>query len=124
MVERGNDVHRRILSRITNLDTAMLDWTETLCNYPESAIPPDSLREPSILIIPTVRMKMGTKFQLSTFKIQPQADVYIFKMQQLLCIVMQPVQDRKVFISPIINDYSNSKISGMVLSRRELMSAQ
>ena len=45
MVERGNDVHRRILSRITNLDTAMLDWTETLCNFPESAIPPDSLRE-------------------------------------------------------------------------------
>ena len=45
MVERGNDVHRRILSRITNLDTAMLDWTEILCNFPESAIPPDSLRE-------------------------------------------------------------------------------
>ena len=45
MVERGNDVHRRILSRITNLDTAMLDWTETLCNFPESAIPPYSLRE-------------------------------------------------------------------------------
>ena len=45
MVERGNDVHRRILSRITNLDTAMLDWTETLCNVPESAVPPDSLRE-------------------------------------------------------------------------------
>jgi endoribonuclease Dicer len=45
MVERGNDVHRRILSRITNLDTAMLDWTETLCNFPEGAVPPDSLRE-------------------------------------------------------------------------------
>jgi len=45
MVERGNDVHRRILSRITNLDTAMLDWTEALCNFPEGAVPPDSLRE-------------------------------------------------------------------------------
>ena len=45
MVERGNDVHRRILSRITNLDSAMLDWTETLCNLPEGAVPPDSLRE-------------------------------------------------------------------------------
>ena len=45
MAERGNDVHRRILSRITNLDSAMLDWTEILCNSPESAVPPDSLRE-------------------------------------------------------------------------------
>ena len=45
MVERGNDVHRRILSRITNLDTAMLDWTEALCNFPEGAVPPESLRE-------------------------------------------------------------------------------
>jgi endoribonuclease Dicer len=45
MVERGNDVHRRILSRITNLDAAMLDWTETLCNFPEGAVPPHSLKE-------------------------------------------------------------------------------
>lgn len=45
MVERGNDVHRRILSRITNIDADMLRWTETLCNSPESSIPPTSLRE-------------------------------------------------------------------------------
>jgi len=45
MVERGNDAHRRILSRITNLDTDMLRWTETLCSHPESSIPPGSLRE-------------------------------------------------------------------------------
>ncbi|KAF8974226.1 hypothetical protein BDZ97DRAFT_3979 [Flammula alnicola] len=45
MVERGNDMHRRILSRITNLDADMLRWTETLCNSPESSVPPKSLRE-------------------------------------------------------------------------------
>lgn len=45
MVERGNDVHRRILLRITNLDKDMLQWTEALCNGPESSIPPESLVE-------------------------------------------------------------------------------
>ncbi|KDR83836.1 hypothetical protein GALMADRAFT_150895 [Galerina marginata CBS 339.88] len=45
MVERGNDIHRRILSRITNIDADMLRWTETLCNSAESSIPPESLRE-------------------------------------------------------------------------------
>ncbi|KAF8165429.1 hypothetical protein B0H34DRAFT_689150 [Crassisporium funariophilum] len=45
MVERGNDVHRRILSRITNLDADMLRWTETLCDSSESSVPPSSLRE-------------------------------------------------------------------------------
>lgn len=45
MVERGNDMHRRILSRITNLDADMLHWTETLCNSFESSVPPASLRE-------------------------------------------------------------------------------
>lgn len=45
MAERGNDIHRRILSRITNIDARMLQWTEALCNGQESAIPPDSLQE-------------------------------------------------------------------------------
>jgi len=45
MAERGNDVHRRVLSRITSLDANMLKWTETLCNIPESSVPPESLRE-------------------------------------------------------------------------------
>lgn len=45
MVERGNDMHRRVLSRITNLDADMLKWTETLCNQSESSVPPKSLRE-------------------------------------------------------------------------------
>lgn len=45
MVERGNDIHRRILSRITNLDAEMLRWTEVLCNSPGSSAPPQSLRE-------------------------------------------------------------------------------
>ncbi|KAF9534830.1 hypothetical protein CPB83DRAFT_901776 [Crepidotus variabilis] len=45
MVERGNDIHRRILSRITNLDAGMLRWTEALCSSQESAVPPQSLRE-------------------------------------------------------------------------------
>lgn len=45
MAERGNDVHRRILSRITNLDADMLHWTESLCETAESAVPPQSLRE-------------------------------------------------------------------------------
>lgn len=45
MVERGNDVHRRILSQITYLDASMLHWTEILCNSPGSSIPPRTLRE-------------------------------------------------------------------------------
>ncbi|KAF9569018.1 ribonuclease III [Agrocybe pediades] len=45
MVERDNDAHRRILSKITGLDADMLRWTETLCNNPECSIPPESLRE-------------------------------------------------------------------------------
>jgi endoribonuclease Dicer len=45
MAERGNDIHRRILSRITNIDAEMLKWTEALCNGQESAVPPDSLQE-------------------------------------------------------------------------------
>ncbi|KAH9482923.1 Dicer-like protein 1 [Psilocybe cubensis] len=45
MVERGNDVHRRILHRITNIDADMLKWTEILCNSAESSIPPESLQE-------------------------------------------------------------------------------
>jgi len=45
MAERGNDIHRRILSRITNIDAHMLQWTEAICNGQESAIPPDSLQE-------------------------------------------------------------------------------
>ncbi|KAJ3502176.1 hypothetical protein NLJ89_g9005 [Agrocybe chaxingu] len=45
MIERGNDVHRRILSRITNLDTSMLRWTEALCSSSQGSIPPTSLRE-------------------------------------------------------------------------------
>ena len=45
MAERGNDIHRRILSRITNIDAHMLQWTEALCSGQESAVPPDSLQE-------------------------------------------------------------------------------
>jgi len=45
LVERGNDIHRRILSRITNIDANMLRWTEALCNTPESAVPPETLKE-------------------------------------------------------------------------------
>jgi len=45
MAERGNDIHRRILSRITNIDAYMLQWTEAICNGQESAVPPDSLQE-------------------------------------------------------------------------------
>jgi len=45
MVERGNDIHRRISSRITNLDADMLRWTEVLCNSAGSSVPPQSLRE-------------------------------------------------------------------------------
>jgi endoribonuclease Dicer len=45
MAERGNDIHRRILSRITNIDADMLRWTEVLCNSPESTVPPQSLKE-------------------------------------------------------------------------------
>ncbi|PPQ92348.1 LOW QUALITY PROTEIN: hypothetical protein CVT25_008698 [Psilocybe cyanescens] len=45
MVERGNDIHRRILHRITNIDADMLRWTETLCNSAESSVPPESLQE-------------------------------------------------------------------------------
>lgn len=45
MVERSNDVHRRILSQITQLDSDMLRWTETVCNRPQSSIPPRTLRE-------------------------------------------------------------------------------
>src|SRR5258707_6710570 len=45
MAERGNDIHRRILSRITNIDAYMLQWQEAICNGQESAVPPDSLQE-------------------------------------------------------------------------------
>lgn len=45
MVEKGNDGHRRILSQITNLDTEMRRWTETVCTRPGSSIPPSTLRE-------------------------------------------------------------------------------
>lgn len=44
-MERSNDVHRRILSQITQLGSDMLRWTESLCNTPRSSIPPHTLRE-------------------------------------------------------------------------------
>lgn len=45
MVQRSNDIHRRILSQITSIDADMLRWSEILCNSPQSSVPPRSLRE-------------------------------------------------------------------------------
>jgi endoribonuclease Dicer len=45
MVERGNDVHRRILSQVTQLDGEMQEWTDTLCQSQGSSVPPSTLRE-------------------------------------------------------------------------------
>jgi endoribonuclease Dicer len=45
MVEQGNDVHRRILSQITQMDDEMRKWTDTFCQRPESSVPPPTLRE-------------------------------------------------------------------------------
>lgn len=45
MVERNNEVHRRILSKITQLDADMLRWTEALATNPHSPVPPCTLQE-------------------------------------------------------------------------------
>jgi endoribonuclease Dicer len=45
MIERGNDVHRRILSQVTQLDTSMRRWTESVSKGLGGAIPPRTLRE-------------------------------------------------------------------------------
>jgi endoribonuclease Dicer len=45
MMERNNEVHRHTLTKITQLDTDMLRWTETLAASPHSSIPPCTLQE-------------------------------------------------------------------------------
>jgi endoribonuclease Dicer len=45
MVQRGNDVHRRILSDCTQLSVDMQEWTERLFHDPGSSVPPRSLHE-------------------------------------------------------------------------------
>lgn len=47
MAERGNDVHRRILSEIASLDISMERWIESISRGPESSIPPSTLKETS-----------------------------------------------------------------------------
>lgn len=47
MAERGNDVHRRILSEIAMLDISMQQWIESISKGPESSIPPSTLKETS-----------------------------------------------------------------------------
>ncbi|KAL0949733.1 hypothetical protein HGRIS_009773 [Hohenbuehelia grisea] len=45
LLERSNDIHRRILAQISQQDSDMLRWTENLGRDPRSSIPPRSLRE-------------------------------------------------------------------------------
>jgi endoribonuclease Dicer len=45
MVERGNDMHRRILSDCTQLSVEMQGWTERLFHDQGSSVPPRSLHE-------------------------------------------------------------------------------
>lgn len=47
MAERGNDVHRRVLSEICTLDISMQNWIESITEGPESSIPPSTLKEGS-----------------------------------------------------------------------------
>ncbi|GJJ07506.1 hypothetical protein Clacol_001708 [Clathrus columnatus] len=47
MAERGNDVHRRILSEISMLDNSMQKWIESITENPESSVPPSVLKETS-----------------------------------------------------------------------------
>lgn len=45
MAERGNDVHRRVLSEIARLDKRMQRWVDSIVEGPESSAPPASLTE-------------------------------------------------------------------------------
>jgi endoribonuclease Dicer len=45
MVERGNDVHRRVLSDIAKLDKGMQKWVDSVVDSPGSSSPPSSLTE-------------------------------------------------------------------------------
>jgi endoribonuclease Dicer len=45
MAERGNDVHRRILSQFTSSDERTRGWNEEFCRSRASSIPPPTLRE-------------------------------------------------------------------------------
>ncbi|KAF9469115.1 hypothetical protein BDZ94DRAFT_1208489 [Collybia nuda] len=45
MIERNNEVHRHVLSKITQLDVEMLRWTEVLATTVHSAVPPHTLQE-------------------------------------------------------------------------------
>ncbi|KAH9947264.1 hypothetical protein B0H21DRAFT_345297 [Amylocystis lapponica] len=51
MVERNNSTHRRILSRLTNMDNDMRWWTEKVASDPSSAIPPKTLCNASNLYL-------------------------------------------------------------------------
>ena len=45
MVERGNDVHRRVMSDIARLDQRMQKWVDSVVDSPGSSSPPSSLTE-------------------------------------------------------------------------------
>jgi endoribonuclease Dicer len=45
MVERGNDVHRRVMSDIARLDPRMQQWVDSVVDSPGSTSPPSSLSE-------------------------------------------------------------------------------
>ncbi|KAI0939123.1 hypothetical protein AcV5_000626 [Taiwanofungus camphoratus] len=45
MLERGNDLHRRILNEVTNLDDDLQYWISTMFRSTESAMPPASLHD-------------------------------------------------------------------------------
>lgn len=45
MVERGNDVHRRVMSDIARLDPLLQQWVDSVVESPGSTSPPSSLSE-------------------------------------------------------------------------------
>lgn len=45
MAERGNDIHRRILTQIARSDPRMERWLHCLATKATSSIPPEDLRE-------------------------------------------------------------------------------
>lgn len=47
MAERGNDVHRRILSETVHLDAKMQAWTDSVCHDRGNLVPPSGLQESS-----------------------------------------------------------------------------
>jgi len=47
MAERGNDVHRRVLSEIARMDKRMQRWVDSVAEGPESSPPPATLTETS-----------------------------------------------------------------------------